>query len=71
VRGFQIGWAVRQIHHQFIDKRTFDALAYPASEKLHVLININRQIARGLSVKADEAEALPAGGVSTPGQICR
>lgn len=34
----------------FVDKRTFDVLAYPAREKLNVLININKQIADGLSL---------------------
>lgn len=33
----------------FVDKRTFEVLAYPAREKLDVLININRQIAEGLA----------------------
>jgi flagellar protein FlaF len=33
----------------FIDKRTFDVMAYPAREKLTVLININKQIAEGLA----------------------
>ena len=34
---------------EFIDRRTFDALAYPAQDKIPVLININRNIAAGLS----------------------
>lgn len=33
----------------FIDKRTFEVMAYPAREKLSVLININKQIAAGLA----------------------
>ncbi|MEW5769685.1 MAG: flagellar biosynthesis regulator FlaF [Pseudomonadota bacterium] len=33
----------------FVDKRTFEVMAYPAPEKLNVLININRQIAAGLA----------------------
>lgn len=33
----------------FVDKRTFEVMAYPAREKLTVLININKQIAEGLS----------------------
>jgi flagellar protein FlaF len=33
----------------FIDRRTFDLLAFPAPEKLTVLININRNVAAGLS----------------------
>ncbi len=32
----------------FIDGRSLDTLAYPASEKLTILININRNIAAGL-----------------------
>lgn len=33
----------------FVDKRTFEVMAYPVKEKLTVLININKQIADGLS----------------------
>jgi len=40
----------------FVDKRTFEVMAYPAAEKLNVLININRQIAEGL---ASPAPTLP------------
>ncbi|MEW5789617.1 MAG: flagellar biosynthesis regulator FlaF [Pseudomonadota bacterium] len=47
----------------FVDKRTFEVLAYPAKEKLDVLININRQIAEGLaatqSAPPPEEPALP------------
>ncbi len=32
----------------FIDRRIFDTLAYPAPEKLDILININANIASGL-----------------------
>lgn len=32
----------------FIDKRMFDVMAYPAPEKLNVLININLNLAAGL-----------------------
>lgn len=32
----------------FVDKRTFEVMAYPAAEKLDVLININLNIAAGL-----------------------
>lgn len=32
----------------FIDKRTFDIMAYPAPAKLDILININLNIAAGL-----------------------
>lgn len=41
----------------FVDKRTFDVLAYPAREKLNVLININKQIAEGLSPPPSEPPA--------------
>ena len=37
----------------FIFKRTYEVLAHPAPEKLEVLININMQIANGLSGKAE------------------
>lgn len=39
---------------QFIDKQTFDVMAFPAPEKLGILISINRNVAAGLS-------AAPAG----------
>jgi flagellar biosynthesis activator protein FlaF len=32
----------------FVDRRTFETLAYPAPEKLDVLININLNVAAGL-----------------------
>jgi flagellar protein FlaF len=32
----------------FVDRRVFEVLAYPASEKLDILININTNIAAGL-----------------------
>ena len=32
----------------FVDRRTFESLAYPAPEKLDVLINININVAAGL-----------------------
>ena len=32
----------------FIDKRIFDVMAYPAPEKLNVIININLNLAAGL-----------------------
>ncbi len=38
----------------FIDRRTFDLMAFPAPEKLSILININRNVAAGLA-------ATPAG----------
>jgi flagellar protein FlaF len=36
----------------FIDKRIFDIMSFPASEKLNVIININLNIAAGLSGSA-------------------
>lgn len=33
----------------FVDKRTFEVMAYPAPDKLNVLININQQISEGLA----------------------
>jgi flagellar protein FlaF len=36
----------------FIDKRTFDILAFPAKQKLDILISINRNIAEGLRGEA-------------------
>jgi flagellar biosynthesis activator protein FlaF len=36
----------------FVDKRIFDVLAYPASEKLDILIAINSNIAAGLKASA-------------------
>lgn len=32
----------------FVDRRSFDVLAYPAPEKLDILININNNVAAGL-----------------------
>jgi flagellar protein FlaF len=32
----------------FVDRRSFEALAYPAPEKLDILININLNVAAGL-----------------------
>ena len=39
---------------EFIDRRTFDVMAFPSPEKVAVLVNINRNVAAGLS-------ATPAG----------
>jgi flagellar protein FlaF len=33
----------------FVDKRTFEVMAYPDRDKLNVLININLQISEGLA----------------------
>jgi len=32
----------------FIDKRIFEVMAYPAAEKLNIIININQNLAAGL-----------------------
>jgi flagellar biosynthesis activator protein FlaF len=40
----------------FIDKRTFELLAYPAPEKLTILININNNIAAGLRSRPNPVE---------------
>ncbi|MGE0441753.1 MAG: flagellar biosynthesis regulator FlaF [Gemmatimonadales bacterium] len=34
---------------EFIDRRTFDVMAFPAREKLPILVSINRNVAAGLS----------------------
>lgn len=44
----------------FIDKQSMAVLADPKPELLDVLININRQIAAGLSESAQRAQAAPA-----------
>jgi flagellar protein FlaF len=36
----------------FVDRRIFEVMAYPAPEKLDILININRNIAAGLRGEA-------------------
>jgi len=36
----------------FVDRRTFDVLAYPAPEKLDILISINLNVAAGLRGEA-------------------
>jgi flagellar protein FlaF len=43
----------------FVDKRTFEVMAYPAAEKLNVLININKQIAEGLASRGAAAPEMP------------
>ena len=40
----------------FIDKRTLEIIAYPAPEKLAVLVNINLNIAAGLRAKVPAAQ---------------
>jgi len=42
---------------RFIDRRTLEVTMAPVPAKLQALIDINRQIAMGLSVSAAEAEA--------------
>jgi len=44
----------------FIDKRIFEIMAYPSPEKLTVIININNNIAAGLRMKPESAEATAA-----------
>ncbi len=44
----------------FVDKRTYEVMAYPAAEKLNVLININKQIAEGLSSSPQQSAPAPA-----------
>lgn len=39
----------------FVDRRIFEVMAYPSSEKLDILININRNIAAGLRGEQPEA----------------
>ena len=41
----------------FIDKRTLETIAYPAPEKLTILININHNIAAGLRTRPKAAQA--------------
>lgn len=41
----------------FIDRRTLDVMAYPAPEKLNILININHNIAAGLRARQNTAQA--------------
>lgn len=41
----------------FIDRRTMEAMAYPAPEKLSILININQNIAAGLRSRPRPASA--------------
>jgi flagellar protein FlaF len=38
---------------KYVDKRTFEVMAFPDPAKLQVLININRQIGMGLSQKTE------------------
>lgn len=47
---------------KFVDKRTFELMAFPEPAKLQVLININRQIAMGLSQKPDSEVVVAATG---------
>lgn len=41
----------------YVDKRTLETLAYPAPEKLTILININHNIAAGLRTRPTQAES--------------
>ena len=40
----------------FVDKRTIDVMAYPEPEKLAILIDINLNLAAGLSAKTEGAD---------------
>jgi len=40
----------------FVDKTIFETMAYPAPEKLTVLININQNLAAGLMSSADRSQ---------------
>jgi len=41
----------------FVDRRTFDVLAYPAPEKLDALINVNLNVAAGLRGEVGQQES--------------
>lgn len=45
---------------RFVDKRTFAQIGEPNREGLQALIDINRQLADGLSVRASETAVTPA-----------
>jgi flagellar protein FlaF len=42
---------------EFIDQRTFEVMAFPAPEKVTILININRNIGAGLATTTATAAA--------------
>lgn len=44
---------------QFVDRHTVDALGEPTSEKLDVLVGLNRQIAAGLNESLDREVGVP------------
>ena len=44
----------------YVDKRTLETLAYPAPEKLTILININHNIAAGLRMRTSAASPTSA-----------
>jgi flagellar protein FlaF len=44
----------------FVDRQTLDALNAPAASKLGILIDINRNVAAGLSARPAAAEPAPA-----------
>jgi flagellar biosynthesis activator protein FlaF len=41
----------------FIDKRIFEIMAYPAPEKLTILINVNNNIAAGLRTRPESTDS--------------
>lgn len=44
----------------FVDRQTIDALSEPAASKLGILIDINRNVAAGLSARPESATTPPA-----------
>lgn len=42
---------------EFIDKRIFDVMAFPEPEKLDILIDINRKIAKGLRGEVSQIQS--------------
>jgi len=51
----------------FIDRRTFELLGHPEAERLNALIEINRNIAQGLSTPPPGRAAAPPTGENSPG----
>ena len=52
---------------RFIDGRIFDVLAYPAAEKLNVVIHINQNLAAGLRMGNSPAQTWKPEEVEVPG----
>jgi flagellar protein FlaF len=49
----------------YVDRRTFEVLAYPAPEKLDILISINLNIAAGLRGQTTQPASAPAASANT------